>query len=102
MAINTTQERLSIISMAKPFMPQHFLPVGSAARLGPPRFSGAASRPVAAWLYHMTYGTGVVRLYAPFTLVFTGLSTDELIFTGYSTDSLIFTGYSTDEIVKGG
>ena len=90
MAINTTQERLSIISMAKPFMPQHFLP------------SGSASRPVAAWLYHMTYGTGVVRLYAPFTLVFTGLSTDELIFTGYSTDSLIFTGYSTDEIVKGG
>ena len=71
-------------------MPQHFLPVGSA------------NREAATWLYSMTYGTGVVRLYAPFTLVFTGLSTDELIFTGYSTDSLIFTGYSTDEIVKGG
>ena len=110
MAIDTTQERLSIMSMGRPWMPPAYLPTGSA------------NRPVSAWLYAMTYGTGVVRLWAPFTLIFTGLSTNELVFaalsddsliyTGLSsdslvyaakgTDSLVFTGYSTDEIVKGG
>ena len=70
----------------------------------PPAYlpTGSANRPVSAWLYAMTYGTGVVRLWEPFTLIFAALSTNELVYAAKSTDSLIFTGYSTDEIVKGG
>ena len=71
-------------------MPQAFLPAGSANRM------------VAAWLYSMTYGGAAVEMWAPFTLIFTALSTNELVFTGLSTDELIYTGYSTDEIIVSG
>lgn len=57
---------------------------------------------VAAWLYDMTYGSAVAAAWAPFTLIFTALSTDELVYAARSTDELVYAGYSTDEIIVGG
>ena len=78
------------MSMGKPWFPPAYLPTGSA------------SRPVSAWLYHMTYASAVVRLWEPFTLIFTGLSTDELVYQGLTTDELVYQALTTDEIIVGG
>ena len=90
MAINTTQERLSIMSMGKPWFPQAHLPTGSA------------DRSVSAWLYAMTYASAVVRLWEPFTLVFPALSTDELVYNALTTDELVYNALTTDELVVRG
>ena len=86
MAIDTTQERLSIISLGKPYVAQGMLPAGSANRMA------------VSWIYsgiELAEAITIVYVRAPVTLTFEALSTKMLTYAAASTKTLTYQALTT-------
>ena len=87
MAIDTEQKRYSIMTLARIPIPPVIIGTGSI------------DRQAVSWGYSgIAWGSAVVRVYVPFTLIFDALSAKELVYSAYSSKELIFDGYSAKEL----